>query len=353
MVKYIQDDRSGGKIEYVGNWEPINNGTRTLRRVVEWGASATFRFNGAFHLLEALDHELSRCRPGNFIAVYGAVPSATGSTEEQIRLDFRIDDRALQPGLWKMKPGVTVEHQMFYHVGALDEGQQHVLYMQYLGDGRGQGGREFLFDYIEWDELGERSPSPPTPSTPPPASSVSDSPTLPSSSSTRVEPSGVSPPAPLTSGDSNVTPASSPSDPAGQESSRSTLPVAGILTSASAQGHASPSILTLSGTTITLSSPSTSSEADEANESPENVGVSRATLLGAVLGALGGTLLLVALFLFCRRRIRKKGKASRMSNVEAQDPGHNGKSSSIFDSNLVQRLIDFHFNRAPEPYYSL
>jgi hypothetical protein len=50
MVKFIEDDRAAGRIEYVGNWEPINDGTRTLRRVVDWGASATFRFNGVFYL---------------------------------------------------------------------------------------------------------------------------------------------------------------------------------------------------------------------------------------------------------------------------------------------------------------
>jgi len=124
MGKVQVDDRDAARIQYRGDWRPIGNTTRTLRSVTEWGSTATFRFNGSY------------------VGVFGSIPAGDG---EDIRVDFQVDDNPVVTTVRVTDPDSS-DDDVWFGAGPLDS-KEHTLVIRYLGNDR-----EFLFDYIEYED---------------------------------------------------------------------------------------------------------------------------------------------------------------------------------------------------------
>ncbi|KAH6869727.1 hypothetical protein BKA70DRAFT_1578665 [Coprinopsis sp. MPI-PUGE-AT-0042] len=124
MGKIQVDDRDTARIQYRGNWTPIGNSTRTLREVTEWGSTATFQFNGSY------------------VGVFGSIPAGEG---ENIRVDFQVDNNPVVTTVRIADPDRS-DDDVWFDAGPLDD-KEHTLVIRYLGNDR-----EFLFDYIEYED---------------------------------------------------------------------------------------------------------------------------------------------------------------------------------------------------------
>jgi hypothetical protein len=93
-------------------------------------------------LLPAFSRPLNALSIGSYIGVFGSLPVGEG---ENIRVDFQVDENPVVTTVRVLDPDRS-DDDVWFDAGPLDS-KEHTLVIRYLGNDR-----EFLFDYIEYED---------------------------------------------------------------------------------------------------------------------------------------------------------------------------------------------------------